>query len=218
MRAISKGPEPASLTAHRCASGADYDNFQDKDTLRKHLVKEQRGLCCYCMSRIRPEAGAMKIAHWHARRRHPTEQLDYGNLLGACMGGEGQPASRQHCDTSQADRDISRHPADRDHFIEDLVHYHGDGEIGALDQLFDRELREVLNLNTAFLVRHRKMILEGFKDTLRKRGSLEVVTIERLLRKWNGESGSGELEPYCGVVVYWLRKRLRRGPDATRPR
>ncbi len=52
MRTILKGREPASLTEHRATPGADYDGYRDKDTLRAHLVAEQRGLCCYCLSRI----------------------------------------------------------------------------------------------------------------------------------------------------------------------
>src|ERR1035438_2568954 len=54
MRRIQKGREPASLTEHRAATGTDYENYRDKDTLRAHLVKEQRGLwvpgCWYISS------------------------------------------------------------------------------------------------------------------------------------------------------------------------
>ena len=34
MRAITKGPEPASLTAHRKTPQCDYDNYPDKSALR----------------------------------------------------------------------------------------------------------------------------------------------------------------------------------------
>jgi hypothetical protein len=33
---------------------------------------------------------------------------------------------------------------------------------------------------------------------------------ERILADWNGDSHSAELEPYCQIVVCWLRKRLAR--------
>jgi len=61
MRAITKGPEPPSLTAHRQTPPCDYDNYTDKDGLRHSLVTEQRGLCCYCMGRIRNGPKTMKI-------------------------------------------------------------------------------------------------------------------------------------------------------------
>jgi len=55
VRAITKRQEPASLTAYRKTPDSDYGGYPVKDELRRSLVTEQRGLCCYCMSRIRPE-------------------------------------------------------------------------------------------------------------------------------------------------------------------
>ena len=98
MRAIVKGPEPPSLTAYRLAPHGGYEDYPDKDALQRSLSAEQRGLCCYCMGRIRPDADSMKIEHWRSQARYPDEQLSYRNLLGACRGGEGQPRGRQHCD------------------------------------------------------------------------------------------------------------------------
>jgi len=210
MRTINKRNEPASLTQHRLTAHADYFNYADKDTLRQRLADEQRGLCCYCLSRIRPAAGNMKIAHWHSRDLHPNEQLVYMNLLGACMGNEGQSPKRQHCDTRQGNRDISRNPANPAHQVERFVHFEADGRITSDDARFDTELNDVLNLNVAILKNNRKATLEAFKATLSKRGDLPRATLERWLRDWNGESHANELPPFCQVVVYWLRKRLAR--------
>jgi hypothetical protein len=63
MRNIQKGSEPKSLTEHRCNTHSDYDNYADKEDLRVSLVKEQRGICCYCMQRIRSNSDDMKIEH-----------------------------------------------------------------------------------------------------------------------------------------------------------
>ena len=52
MRAIAKGNEPACLAEHRATEHSFYQNYQGKDVLRAALVAEQRGLCCYCTSRI----------------------------------------------------------------------------------------------------------------------------------------------------------------------
>jgi uncharacterized protein (TIGR02646 family) len=210
MRTINKRNEPASLTLHRLIARADYDNYADKDTLRQSLAVEQRGLCCYCLSRIRPAAGNMKIAHWHSRNLHPNEQLVYMNLLGACMGNEGQSPQRQHCDTRQGNRDISRNPANPTHQVERFVHFEADGRITSDDPHFKAELNDVLNLNVAILKNNRKATLEAFKITLIKRGDLPRATLERWLRDWNGESHANELPPFSQVVVYWLRKRLAR--------
>jgi uncharacterized protein (TIGR02646 family) len=209
MRSIKKGKEPASLTEHRAATGADYDGYRDKDTLRTFLVKEQRGLCCYCLSRIRAERDAMKVEHWHCQDNYKDEQLLYANLLGACMGNEGRPGRDQHCDTRKGDRDVSRNPANPMDRIEEMIQFTGDGRIASNDTAFDAELNDVLNLNWTFLRNNRKATLTAFQGLL-GRGQLSRPSLERLLRLWNGEADTGELQPFCQVVVYWLRKRLAR--------
>lgn len=210
MRSIIKGNEPASLVQHRLTELADYENYADKDTLRTALATEQRGLCCYCLSRIRPTNAAMKIEHWHSQENHSDEQLDYTNLLGACLGNEGQPRRRQHCDTRKGNRDLSRNPGIPAHQVEHFTRFEADGTVVSDDLVFDAELNEVLNLNEPFLRNNRKATLEAFKAALNKRGNLPRATLERWLRDWNGESDNGELRPFCQVVVYWLRKRLAR--------
>lgn len=210
MRTIIKGSEPASLATHRCTPHADYENYLDKEALREHLVREQRGLCCYCLSRIRPDGEAMKIEHWHSQDDFPREQLDYTNLLGACRGGEGQPGELQHCDTKKGNRLLSRNPANPAHRVENLVRYEPGGRVVSDDSDFHSELEDALNLNTAFLRNNRKATLDGFQQALSRRGELQRITLERWLRDWNGESHADELRPFCQVVVYWLRKRLAR--------
>ena len=129
MRRITKGREPASLTAYRFVNGASYEGYRDKDKLRRCLAKEQRGLCCYCMSRIRPSPGAMRVEHWHCQHSHSGEQLDYANMLGACMGNQGMPAKHQHCDARKGDRDLSRNPANPSDRVDELLRFLGDGMI-----------------------------------------------------------------------------------------
>ena len=239
MRSITKGSEPNSPTQYRLRGDASYDGYPDKDTLRTFLVAEQRGLCCYCMSRIRAEWGAVKIAHWHAQHpqtqtEFPGEELLYSNLLAACKGNEGnvnpvassdssnsnllaackgnegRRGSRQHCDTAQRNLNISRNPANPAHRVSEVVRFSGDGTIYSDDPDFNGELNCVLNLNLDFLKTNRRATLEAFTMLLKKRGRLPPHTLNKLLREWDGETHSGELAPYCQVVVYWLKKRLAR--------
>jgi uncharacterized protein (TIGR02646 family) len=209
MRTIIKGREPGSLSRHRFTPYANYENYKDKDTLRASLVSEQRGLCCYCLSRIRIQP--MKIEHWHSQDRYPAEQLDYGNLLGACLGNEGQPGKHQHCDTRKGNSELSRNPANPRCRVSDLIRFEADGRIISDDKAFNDELTDVLNLNEAFLKNNRRATLEAFEGALLKRGNLTRIALEKGLRWWNGESHAGDLEPFCEVIVYWLQKRLARG-------
>ncbi|MCX6620777.1 MAG: TIGR02646 family protein [Acidobacteria bacterium] len=210
MRTIRKGTEPASLTEYRCAPGANYDDYRDRATLRASLVDEQRGLCCYCLSRIRPGLREVKIEHWHCQADYRAQQLDYSNLLGACMGNDGKRGRDLHCDSQKGDRDLSRNPADPAHRVEDLIRFSSSGQVLSDDAGWDTELTHVLNLNLPFLTNNRKATLRAFTEALPKRGPLTRPALGKWLREWNGESGTGELPPYCQVVVFWLRKRLAR--------
>jgi uncharacterized protein (TIGR02646 family) len=210
MRRIIKGRGPESLTQYRHTHNATYQDYRDKSALREFLVAEQRGLCCYCLSRIQPAIAAMKIEHWRSQTRYPDEQLVYSNLLGACFGHQGQPRQQHHCDTRKGESDLSRNPADPARPIENFIRFEGDGRIVSSDVAFDRELNDVLNLNVAFLQNQRKAVLEGFLISLKNRSQLQRATLQKWLSDWNGESHSNQLRPFCQVIVYWLRKRLAR--------
>jgi uncharacterized protein (TIGR02646 family) len=186
----------------------DYEDYPDKTTLRASLLAEQRNLCCYCMGRI-PVKGHVKVEHWHCQERYPLECLDYQNLLAACPGNEGVPKSQQFCDTRKGNRDLSRNPANPADRIEDLIRYTSDGQIRSPDDQFDRELQEVLNLNHPILVQNRRKALQGFLDSLAA-GPLTARECNKHIARCNGEARAGELEPYCGVVVFWLRTKLKR--------
>ena len=77
MRTIIKRAEPKSLVAHRQANpDSDYAGYPDKITLRNALLNEQRGICCYCMGRIRrgTNDNKMKVEHWQCQERYPSDQ------------------------------------------------------------------------------------------------------------------------------------------------
>ena len=209
MKTITKSPEPRSLTHYRSNTGANYEDYPSKDELRTALSSEQGAICCYCMKRIRPELGGMKIEHWRCQSKNPKMQLVYSNLLGACLGNEGQPYKKQYCDTRKGDKNLSRNPANPDHQVEAWVRYPSNGRIESPDAKFNCELNQILNLNDPFLVKNRKMVLEGFTTGLKKRGALRKDAIHRLIGDWDCTNTS-QCRPYCGVVVAWLRKRLAR--------
>lgn len=206
MRTIQKGPEPASLTQHRQQPHADYDNYGDKAALRQTLVAEQRGLCCYCQSRIRATPEGMKIEHWQCQADHPGRQLDFGNLHGACLGGHGRPESEQHCDTRKSNNVLCFSVCDPAHPIERQIKFLGDGRIESDDVAVNDALNDVLNLNWPRLVNNRKAVLDAFKLRLGK-GTLNAA---QELRKWDGTQ-AGDLPEFAQVMVFWLQKKVSRG-------
>ena len=213
MRSIHKGVEPPTLAQHRQTPHSDYDNFQDKDILRQALVTEQRELCCYCMGRIHAAGDAMKIEHWLCQADHSTEQLNYKNILGACLGGEGQPFKNQHCDTRKGDRALMWNPAEPSDRIESRIYYEPNGAIRGKQGAFDDQLNDVLNLNLHLLKQNRKGLFDAVLEWWRhEKARLKgPVTLDSLIRKRDRcVDGNGKLEPYCQVTVWLLEQRIAR--------
>ena len=74
-----------------------------RQDIREALCREQRFLCAFCQSRIKPDPDHMKIAHVVPQGTTQGAKLGttWGNLVGACMGGEGKPSKEHHCDKRQ---------------------------------------------------------------------------------------------------------------------
>ena len=207
MRAITKGREPPSLTEHK-AKGGNYNDYRNTDALRNALAAEQRGLCCYCMGRIRPNRDAMKIEHWQCQANYPDKQLIYRNLLGACLGGDGQPPCFQHCDTRKADADLRWNPADREHAIKARVQYLPDGTIESNDPTFNTQLNDILNLNLEVLKANRKSALRGLSWLLNEQPpAVSQIRIKLYMEKYAAENGN--LTPYCQFVIWTLDQKLK---------
>ena len=209
MKAIIKRTEPSSLTHHRACQHCDYGNCADKQRLREALVVEQRGLCCYCMGSICASPDKMKIEHWKCRAKHEDQELVYRNLLGACLGGEGQLGSQQHCDTRKGDRELKWNPANPAHRIEERLEYEPDGTVRAQDPEFNEQLNEVLNLNLPLIKSNRRAAwTAALKWWQQRRRPVSRACLERKVQKLADDTGN--LKPYCQVAVWLLRKKLAR--------
>lgn len=205
MRAIAKGKEPVCLTQHRANDPTDYANYGGKPALRAALVSEQRGLCCYCMSRIAADGLSMRIEHWQSRKGFPNQRLVYANLLGACRGGEGGSADQYHCDKLKGDQKLQWNPATPAHAIEARIWYRNNGEIYSDDQQFDGELNAILGLNIATLKNRRKGVLDG----LIRWWQMKKPNQGKVRAKVDQyEAGVGNLEPYSPVAIWFLKRKL----------
>lgn len=206
MRAIVKGAEPTSLRAYRAAPGATYDgqDFTEvKDDLRQVLVRDQRGLCCYCTVGIAPEAARMKVEHWKPQSRFPELQLAWKNLLGACLGNPGSRPKSQTCDTFKGDREIKLDPQNPDHIA--TLRCRSNGRIYSTDKRLQADIEEGLNLNTERLVNERRQLLSRFTNLLEKSKGEKISKseLDRAVRYFE-EQG----KPHCGAFRLWA---LRRG-------
>lgn len=214
MKHIKKQNEPRSLLEHRTQKNADYDNYRDKEDLRLSLLEEQGYICCYCMQRIKIDdvqliSKKMKIEHWQCQDKYPDKQLDYNNLLATCLGNEGKPSKKQHCDTKKGNLDIKINPTDKN--CETLIQFRSNGKLKSNDPDIQQDLDQTLNLNIDFLVENRKNAINTVITQLNKKypnKTWSKIGIQSLIDKLNSKDENGYYSPYCGAVIGYLRKRL----------
>lgn len=216
MKAIQKGNEPASLTQHRANQPAYYDNLP-KDETRNSLLTEQGHICCYCMRRI-PESGKIpgsKIEHFLCQDDHSQEELNYGNMLLACLGNEGSPKQIQTCDSYKGNMTLTHNPSNNARNIEGLIKYKSNGEIYSSDDTLNTELGTVLNLNVKLLKDNRRAVYETVQNRIRnkvkrhKTNTLQKRFLESEKRKWLNLD-DGKYTEFCMVGVYVIDKKLKK--------
>jgi uncharacterized protein (TIGR02646 family) len=209
MKKIIKQQDPKSLTQHRLQPNADYDNYTAKKKLRKSLLHEQGYICCYCMSRITKHR--MKIEHWRSQTEYKSLQLDYKNLLGACMGNEGARPQNQHCDTSKGDHVITINPIDDDKNCESFVKYSSKGEIYSDDSSINHDLNRTLNLNLGFLTKNRKASLDRVVEQLNSKfpnKTWSKSALKKVLGKLDAKDANGYYSEYCQIAIAYLEGKL----------
>jgi len=209
MKKIIKQSEPRSLVEHRSQANANYDNYPEKDKLRESLLKEQGYICCYCMSRIKLDE--MKIEHWEPQTKYTSRQLDYRNLLGACMGNQGARPQNQHCDTRKGDAEIIINPIEGVKNCENLIKYRPDGKIYSDDISVNHDLNESLNLNLGFLKKNRSDVLFLVIRKLNEKFPNKTwakITVQKEIDKLNTKDENGFYDAYCQFIVSYLKSKL----------
>ena len=209
MIRIHKGREPRSLTEHRAMQEASYGNCPTpvKDDIRQALLTEQGHLCAYCQQRIVQDK--MKIEHFASQSEFGNQDLQYQNMLGCCLGGEGSSPAGQTCDTRKGDQALKYNPASSPD-IATQIRYTATGELLANDADFNQQLNQVLNLNLKQLKDNRRATLNAVNSVLNsKKGTRTRPELERFLHKWQ-DKAAGKLEPFNGIAIYTLQKKLNR--------
>lgn len=203
MIKITKGKEPNSWCEHRLTYGATYEPTED---LRNSLLEEQGYICAYCMRRI-PVKDANSNETTRIEHIVPqttgTKEMDYSNMVICCPGALD---GNFHCDKKKADQKISFSVFD-DNFINTLSYRTFSGEIKSSHPMHDRKINEVLNLNHPKLQYNRKEVLTGLVTTLNNKTWKKSEIIKA--RDHYAAKQNGKYEPYCGILIWYLNKKLR---------
>ena len=226
MITINKNPPLLQLLqARRTIVNTDepYDalDTDTKDAIRRSLCEEQGYLCAYCMRRIEPtkdpktNQDRMKIEHWLDRStREGDTQLDYSILLGVCCGKTKYKSEEySHCDDSRGSTPLKFNPANLEHHSRLKITYSlKNGKILSEDEEFGEQLNNVLNLNNEVLLNNRLSVLNGVQDSLERLApntTINQTKLQNFLNKYQSLNTQGKKHPYCGIVIYYLQRKLK---------
>ena len=90
-----------------------------------------------------------------------------------------------------------------------------DGEIVSSEDKYNNELNDVLNLNTPILKENRKNAWEAVKKeliALKGEKPWNKAILSKYIKKYSYKTEKGgkfKLTPYCGVVLFFLQKKLK---------
>lgn len=199
--------EPKSLKETRSTPGLTYDDCNKAD-IRKQLVKEQGGLCAYCMRRIKESNTG--IEHYDAQSNDAQKQMNYMNMLGVCRVSEGQPKHKQHCDKSRGNQVLTINPLDKN--CEKLIQYATDGLIFSENPIINRDLDVVLNLNIERLMDNRAAAIDIAKQSLlqkNKKNTWSKREVLAELKRWQSRE-NGKYKIFCQVAIFYLENKLAR--------
>ncbi len=213
MIPISKKSEPAELIqlrrkVEKTGRPAVYEDLQNPEKVKvlKKLIKEQGGICAYCMCRISAEKnGGATIEHIVPRSRNPKLGLDYKNMVAVCPGNrEASDEKDKSCDASRGNKDMLLNPCEKDTLRR--IYYSNSGRIYSTDGNEQQDLDDALHLNSARdLVRRRKSALDGMLKVIDKNHSGDKEYYNRVLEDFQSEGT--EKPPFVGILIWWLSKR-----------
>ena len=205
MRKIIKNKEPKKWTEYRLTPDVDYESIPE---LRESLLQEQGYICAYCMRRIphkdKNSNENSRIDHILSRDKHPDMKLDYGNMVICCPGAI---SGNFHCDKFKVEEDIT-FSLFNDSFIPTLKYSTKTGKIKSSNPDWDAEMNNILNLNHEILKANRLEALNGVITSLVGK-QWTTGEVRRKLEEWNNKDKQGRFKPYCGIVIWYLNKKLK---------
>ena len=201
MKLIQKGTEPAEWKIYRTTPGVDFSAIPE---LKEALLQEQGNLCCYCLSKISKDK--MKVEHWKPRKTYPDLILDYSNLMAAC---EGNFFGEQHCDTLKGPDELVINPTDKKNNVESLHHYSWSTGAIEVDQPYQKDVYETLNLNHPILRENRKEALNALLQVLANNKKYTETEFNKHLTTFKERKTDGSFHPHCMILIKLLEKKLR---------
>lgn len=206
MIQINKGEEPPAWSSKKATPG--FIEFEPITELRDALLMEQGYICAYCMRRIPVKDinidAHSKIEHIKSQHDRPDLQLDYSNMAVCCPGNLN---NESHCDKFKDEKSVTFNlhtPA-----LQQSISYSTkDGTIKSSREDWNIELNNTLKLNHPLLKLNRRDTIAGVIDAI---GTISWTTqlVKRQLLKAKGFNSKGQKVEYCGIIIWFLEKKIR---------
>lgn len=230
-------PEEPSSGQSQVMRKRYFDKLR-KWRVREALIAEQRGLCAYCMCRIKNAGSTTTIEHFVPLSKSKAGAMSYGNWMAVCKGGQNIPLTDGRkriicCDAKKSNSITKLTPLNRRQM--ENIAYYDDGTIyySAVSDPDYRRFRDDINsiygLNgkvdpktlrsqkdtTSGIVKQRKDAYITLFDELMRLESAGELTTDLLVRYRRSLLSDTELEPFVGVKLYVLDMFLDMlAPDA----
>ena len=206
MIQINKGTEPEEWIAKKATP--DFTQYESIPALRTALLEEQGYLCAYCMRRIPAKDikvdATSKIEHILSRESSPDLQLSFANMAICCPGNLNNEA---HCDKLKGGNSLSfnLHTAD---LQKSITYALMDGSISSTNEIWNKEINELLHLNHELLKANRKEALSGIIAFLNAAG-WTTQAVHNTLKFWRQRNAEGKHYQFCGIIIWFLEKKLK---------
>lgn len=198
-----------------------FDHDFPKNEVKEILVREQHGICAYCMKRIYMDSHS-RVEHLVPLSKDKDKAIDYKNMLGVCDGGEKIKGDKKHilcCDAHKKETEINLSPLDKVQMAK--IAYDKEGKIFTepRDEAMERDINDVLLLNgiqkADGTVRDTSTeLLKGRRDAyqrarkmmkiLNKKGKCTSSEVKRII---DHMYEAKEWEEYIGVKLYYFKKK-----------
>ncbi|MEO0042330.1 MAG: hypothetical protein RL329_1778 [Bacteroidota bacterium] len=214
-----------------------YDQFSSEedckmafDELRNTLITEQGNICCYCQQKIAFKTAntgkpLMKTEHFVPKKgkdKDESKQLDYNNLLAACLGNQDS-GNENHCDSSKSDArlQVLPNPAEiRQSNFDGFLIYKVREREGCVDVIaadlanleLKKDIEERLHLNEQNLRQKRFAVWNAIWRKVNKGYKIDIQQVKDIIEKYEcnlNESGERDFYEFAGFIVQWYRHRFK---------
>lgn len=145
-----------------------------------------------------------RIEHILSQENHPDKKRDYSNMAICCPGAIN---TNFHCDKLKGQEDVTFNLYS-DSFFTTLTYGSRKGNIKSSDSEYDKQINSTLNLNNKLLMANRISALNGVISYLNKYG-WTTANYNKLVNLWNHKDAKGCYKEYCGIVVWFLKQKLK---------